>query len=126
MSYHDNKPESEQEYAARYARDQQEVTLLNGSKGVLTSGRKESMVSRPPEGVAGIGRSALDKQEGGNHYKHWPIQPIEFISKNHLPFTVGNVIKYVVRAADKNGIEDLRKANHYLELEAELRYGEKL
>jgi hypothetical protein len=71
-------------------------------------------------------KSALDKQEGGNHYKHFPIQPIEFINKNNLRFNIGNVIKYAVRAEHKNGLEDLRKAKHYLELEAELRYGEKL
>lgn len=69
---------------------------------------------------------ALDKQEGGNHYKNMVIQPIEFISKNNLSFIVGNVIKYACRARSKNGIEDLRKAKHYLELEAELTYGEKL
>lgn len=69
---------------------------------------------------------ALDKQEGGNHYKLFAIQPVEFITKNNLPFIIGNVIKYAMRARSKNGIEDLRKAKHYLELEAELTYGEKL
>lgn len=69
---------------------------------------------------------ALDRQEGGNHYKNFAIQPVEFVTKNNIPFIIGNVIKYVVRARNKNGIEDLRKAKHYLELEAELVYGEKL
>ncbi len=70
--------------------------------------------------------TALDKQEGGSHYKCFTIQPVEFITKNNLGFCEGNVIKYVCRYKMKNGIEDLRKAKHYLELLAELVYGEKL
>jgi len=70
--------------------------------------------------------SALQKQEGGNHYKDFVIQPIEFIYKNNLGFCEGNIIKYVCRHRKKNGIEDLRKAKHYLEILAELEYGVKL
>jgi len=70
--------------------------------------------------------SSLKKQEGGNHYKDFVIQPVEFIQKNKLGFCEGNVIKYVCRHKKKGGIEDLRKAKHYLEILAELEYGEKL
>jgi hypothetical protein len=58
-----------------------------------------------------------DKQIGGNHYKDFHIQPYEFISKNNLSFFQGNVIKYVCRYLNKNGIEDLDKIIHYCELE---------
>ena len=58
-----------------------------------------------------------DKQIGGSHYKHFPIQPYEFISKNNLSFFQGNVIKYVCRYLNKNGIEDIDKIIHYCELE---------
>jgi hypothetical protein len=58
-----------------------------------------------------------DKQIGGNHYKDFTIQPYEFISKNNLSFFQGNVIKYVCRYLNKNGIEDLEKIIHYCELE---------
>ena len=58
-----------------------------------------------------------DKQIGGNHYKEFHIQPYEFISKNNLSFFQGNVIKYVCRYLNKNGIEDLDKIIHYCELE---------
>ena len=54
-------------------------------------------------------------QVGGSHYK-LPIQPIEFIVKNNIPFREANIIKYVVRYKDKNGIEDLKKARHYLDM----------
>ena len=48
-----------------------------------------------------------DKQIGGSHYKSFRIQPYEFISKNDLSFFQGNVIKYVCRYLNKNGIQDL-------------------
>jgi hypothetical protein len=35
---------------------------------------------------------------------------------NNIPYIEGNVIKYVCRWRKKNGIEDLKKAKHYLEL----------
>jgi hypothetical protein len=59
------------------------------------------------------------RQEGGDHYKKHSIQPYTFITKNNLSFFQGNVIKYVVRYKDKNGIEDLKKIIHYCELEIE-------
>ena len=60
--------------------------------------------------------TALDTQIGGNHYRNFEIQPIEFIHKNNLSYIQGNVIKYVCRYRDKNGIEDLKKARHYIDM----------
>jgi hypothetical protein len=68
--------------------------------------------------------SALDKQQGGSHYKDMVIQPVEFIVKNNLAFLEANVVKYVCRHRNKNGLEDLNKAIHYLELAKELYYGD--
>jgi hypothetical protein len=59
------------------------------------------------------------RQEGGNHYSKHKIQPYTFITTNDLSFFQGNVIKYVVRYKDKNGVEDLKKVIHYCELEIE-------
>ena len=59
---------------------------------------------------------ATDKQIGGKHYKDYKIQPIDFIMKNKLNFIQGNVIKYICRYENKNGIEDINKAIHYCEL----------
>lgn len=64
--------------------------------------------------------TALSVQVGGEHYKNFTIQPIEFIHKNNLSFIQGNVIKYVTRYKEKNGIEDLKKAKHYIDLLIEL------
>lgn len=60
--------------------------------------------------------SPLTKQHGGDHYRKLKIQPIQYIEANGLGFHEGNVLKYITRWKDKNGVEDLRKAVHYLEL----------
>jgi hypothetical protein len=64
--------------------------------------------------------SALKKQIGGNHYKEFAIQPIEFIVKNKIPFIEGNIIKYICRWEEKGKVEDLDKVIHYVELLKEL------
>lgn len=69
-------------------------------------------------------QTALSTQVGGNHYKDFPIQPIEFITKNNIGFIEGNIIKYVCRYKAKNGVEDLNKAKHYLEMLIELTQNE--
>ena len=66
---------------------------------------------------------AFDSQVGGNHYKSFKIQPVEFIHINGLGYIAGNIIKYVCRYKVKNGIEDLRKARQYIDMliESELK-----
>lgn len=67
--------------------------------------------------------SALNEQEGGDHYKKYKIQPIEFCYHNKIPAIEASIIKYVTRHRDKNGIEDVNKAIHLLEILKELEYG---
>ena len=43
------------------------------------------------------------------------IDVIEFCLRNNLTFMQGNVIKYVTRYKEKNGIEDLEKAKEYID-----------
>ena len=62
------------------------------------------------------GCSLREQQVGGNHYKKMAIQPVEFILANGLGFCEGNILKYICRWRDKNGIEDLEKAQHYLDI----------
>ena len=59
---------------------------------------------------------ALDTQVGGDHYKLMKIQPLEFIMANSMSYCEANVVKYVSRWRGKNGVEDLRKARHYIDL----------
>lgn len=70
--------------------------------------------------LSGQSNSALAVQEGGGHYKTLPIQPVQYIHINNLGYCEGNVIKYVTRWRTKGGLEDLRKARHYLDLLIEL------
>ena len=60
-------------------------------------------------------QSANATQVGGDHYKTQAIQPWDFIASNGIGFLAGNVVKYVARYKAKNGMEDLKKARHYLD-----------
>ena len=66
---------------------------------------------------------ALREQVGGDHYSKLAIQPVEYINANKLTYLQGNVIKYVTRYKDKNGLQDLQKAKHYVEMLIELEEG---
>jgi hypothetical protein len=65
--------------------------------------------------------SANDRQIGGNHYKkggeeHWDRQ-WRLYGRGYL---VGCITKYVERYHEKNGVQDLQKAQHFLEKLIEL------
>jgi hypothetical protein len=70
--------------------------------------------------VTTVKKSALESQEGGTHYKDMRIQPVEFIHANNLGFCEATAIKYLCRWRKKGGIEDLRKAIHFVEVLIEL------
>ena len=63
-------------------------------------------------------------QVGGAHYKDMAIQPVEFIHRNRIGFCEGCVIKYVSRWRGKGGLEDLKKARHFLDLLIEMEQGQ--
>ena len=55
------------------------------------------------------------------HYKIGGIETIDFIEAKQLGYNLGNVIKYVSRAYHKgNPVEDLQKAQWYLERQINL------
>ena len=66
--------------------------------------------------------SALKTQVAGNHYKNYPIQPVDYCMKNNLNTCQSNIIKYATRYKDKNGKEDLLKIKHYVDLLIEMEY----
>ena len=84
---------------------------------------------RPETGVAQQPASprANDTQVAGNHYKQFQIEPWDAIIDWNLGYLDGNAVKYLSRWRHKNGIEDLKKARHYidklLETEMEKRNG---
>jgi hypothetical protein len=70
-------------------------------------------VSTPEEEEA-FNAIANSQQVGGSHYKDKAIQPWDYIASNGLGYLEGNVVKYVSRWREKGGLEDLKKAQHYL------------
>jgi len=67
---------------------------------------------------------ALDIQIGGNHYKDMKIQPGDYAFQNNLNVWQFNVVKYVSRYKTKDGIEDLKKAKHCIDLLIDAEYGD--
>lgn len=78
--------------------------------------RKQERISDRGMAVSGDTGNAWDKQVGGEHYKQYAIQPAQFALANGLDYAQSNAIKYIVRHKDKNGVQDLDKAIHYIEL----------
>lgn len=66
--------------------------------------------------------AALDRQVGGDHYKGFKIQPMEFSAANGLNALQHTAVKYTVRRkGDKvKRLEDLDKAIHTLEMYKQL------
>ncbi|MBQ6324471.1 MAG: DUF3310 domain-containing protein [Clostridia bacterium] len=64
-----------------------------------------------------------DRVDHPAHYSAGGIEAIDVIEAFGLGFHLGNVVKYVLRAGRKSAdaLEDLRKAQWYLEREIERR-----
>ena len=77
-----------------------------------------------PKGVErGVLPSSVVKNDNVNHPKHYCKGGLECIQvikaqltpEQNIGYLYGNVLKYMWRWPEKNGIEDLRKAKHYLD-----------
>ncbi len=68
--------------------------------------------------LATVAADPLKTQVGGDHYKEFKIQPLEFAIANKLDFFQKDILKYICRRkGDKvKRVEDLKKASHYIEL----------
>lgn len=63
---------------------------------------------------------ADDLQVGGDHYKNMGVQPWKAMESWMTPeefrgFLKGNSIKYLARCNSKGGVEDVKKARHYID-----------
>lgn len=79
---------------------------------------------RPGEPEGARERNKTDTEKLGydavtlpKHYTRFKIEPIKFIVENELTFWQGSIIKYVLRYDAKNGLEDLKKARRYLDMQ---------
>ena len=61
------------------------------------------------------GLTDFDVDIDPKHY-NLAIEPFDYIHDNNLGFAEGNVIKYITRWKQKNGIEDLYKAKRYIDM----------
>ena len=63
--------------------------------------------------------NANDRQVGGGHYmgsiQHWDLA-----AQRNYDYFQGQITKYVDRWKNKNGLQDLKKAQHFLEKYIEL------
>lgn len=56
-----------------------------------------------------------EKQIGGQHYKSFTMQPWDVVLDWNLGYLDGTALKYIARWREKNGVQDLEKAIHFLE-----------
>lgn len=57
---------------------------------------------------------ANDMQVGGDHYRGRETQHWDVIDRNGIGYLEGVATKYLCRFREKNGLQDLRKAEHYV------------
>lgn len=97
--------------SGRWSEDSQSGHDLIREYEPIIAGKAYVDVPKTPQDV--LPANAI--QHGGTHYKQVAIQPWDYIVANNLGFLEGNAIKYITRHKSKNGIEDLKKAIHYIE-----------
>ena len=59
----------------------------------------------------------IEEKTKPNYYKLKTIEVFDFIDEFELNFNIGKVAKYIARYKNKNGLEDLEKAQVYLNRE---------
>lgn len=65
--------------------------------------------------------AANDIQIAGNHYKQFKdFEPWDVITAWDLGYLDGTALKYIARWKHKNGVEDLKKAVHFLQKKIEV------
>ena len=109
--------------------DQQEIE--QGIKGLLAKAKtireaNEAEIARRKrlemDERGQLSQDAIEERLEGNrlvhpdHYKGYAFDVIDIANEYGLDFLEGNVLKYLLRWRRKNGLEDLKKAQTYLNL----------
>ncbi|MBC1801037.1 DUF3310 domain-containing protein [Listeria booriae] len=100
------------------------ITLKDKVMGFATLG----LVHEIYRDVPIIKYKANDTVNNPSHYNTGGIETLDYIKAkvNDYPsYAVGNIIKYITRYEHKNGLEDLKKAQFYLNDLIELMEGDK-
>jgi len=106
-----NTTEDEKYHRRMQAQSPKEETICDFADYPKKVEQKQSS-SAPP--------NPLDVQVGGEHYKGMKIQPVEFITANNLGFLEGCIIKRICRWRAKDGLKDLEKIKHEVDLLIEM------
>lgn len=88
--------------------------ISNGIVWIALAKDETAGAISPEPCVLGTPGTARETQVGGSHYQN-KIQPFDIIDAWELDFYEGNVLKYLLRYKYKNGSQDLKKAQHYLQ-----------
>lgn len=114
LAYEDGEEMCRDKKAMPMLHSNQELAADGDGRCVQLKDNRQQADGR--ESVTGSSPSLKETQVGGTHYSKMKIQPIDFITENGLGYIEGIIIKYVCRYKDKNGLEDLKKAQHYLQM----------
>ena len=105
-----------------------------GGKGLLTTAEKKTNLEKYLFDVIGYTYKMVEEvQQTGlldpalepypskdndaispQHYQQGNIQVLDFINDQKFTYLEGNIVKYISRYKTKNGLEDLEKAQYYL------------
>lgn len=64
--------------------------------------------------------TANQRQVGGDHYKNGALEHWDLIERHGIGYLEGCATKYIARWRKKNGLQDLEKADHYVQKLLEL------
>ena len=115
-----------------YAKNIQSATAidkLQQDKGVQPATAENSVSEQKDRFTDLFERMRYDmfnRQEDGNHYVQFLIQPGIYNYVNKLPSYEANVVKYISRHEFKNGLKDVKKAIECAKQLAAIRYGVEL
>ena len=88
--------------------------------------RKRVLTGALDSVLPAVDNNADQQQVGGNHYKDLSVQPWVAMeswmtTEQFAGFLRGNAIKYLARCDVKGGIDDIKKARHYIDKLVEVR-----
>jgi len=98
-------------------------TMVEGKRLLTTPQKKRNLRDHMKEKFNYTDRelNSIEEDESENnpispqHYQQGKIQVIDFITDQKFDWIEGNIVKYISRYKTKNGIEDLKKAQFYIE-----------
>ena len=103
------------------------MTAIKPSTNAPNAQMSLALFSDPPKrGIPSKKNQRTDTVNHPPHYKVGGIETIDFIEAKSLNYNLGNVVKYITRADHKgNKLEDLQKAQWYLNREVSKLKGSK-